>query len=220
MGHWQGDAIIFDLDGVLIDADAVYERHWKQWAERRGVAFDAVLAVHHGRPAVQTVELVAPHLDAVAEAARYNRHLLEDTDMSGVVAYPGALDLLTSLPKDRWAIATSATRDVAMSRLEFLGLPIPAAFVTADDVARGKPAPDPYLLAAERLGWEPSRCLVIEDAPAGITAAKAAGTSVLAVTTTNAFESLGDADAVITGLTTIAVEIAPTRLKARWPEIV
>lgn len=205
MGHWQGAAIIFDLDGVLIDADAVYERHWKRWAERHGVAFENVLAVHHGRPAFQTVEAVAPHLDAAAEADSYNRGLLADPDLSGVVAYPGAHDLVASLPEDRWAIATSATRDIATARLSYLELPEPGVFVTADDVARGKPEPDPYLLAATRLGFEPRRCVVIEDAPAGIAAARAAGAFVVAVTTTTSPDRLDAADGIIAALGDLAV---------------
>lgn len=217
MGHWQGDAIIFDLDGVLIDANSIYERHWQSWAERNAVPFEDILAVHHGRPAAQTVELVAPHLDPSREAAAYNQGLMEDTDFDGVLALPGVADLLGSLPVDRWAIATSAPRAVAVARLDYLGLPTPPVLVAADDVARGKPAPDPYLLAARSLGYDPQRCLVVEDAPAGIEAAAAARAYVLAVATTHRQRDLQAADAVVAQPADVTVRPNVDGLIVEWP---
>lgn len=219
MGHWQGDAIIFDLDGVLIDANSVYERHWQAWAERNAVPFEHILAVHHGRPAAGTVAIVAPHLNPQREAAEYNRSLLADTDQGGVLAYPGVAELLGSLPSDRWAIATSAPRQVALARLEYVGLPQPDVLVGADDVARGKPAPDPYLLAARRLGYPPAQCMVIEDAPAGIEAAVAAGAFVLAVATTHQQEDLGPAGAVVAQPADIAVRAEAHTMTVEWPTL-
>ena len=219
MGYWQGDAIIFDLDGVLIDANSVYERHWQTWAARHGVPFEDILAVHHGRPAAQTVEIVAPHLDPAREAAAYNQGLMEDTDLVGVVAFPGVAKLLGSLRVERWAIATSAPQPVALARLGYLGLPQPGVLVTADDVARGKPEPDPYLVAARGLGYPPQQCLVVEDAPAGIKAAAAAGAFVLAVTTTHPPEQLDGANGLAARLADIAVVADGGGLRVAWPDL-
>ena len=216
MGQWRGDAIIFDLDGVLIDANSVYERHWQVWAKRHQVPFEDILAVHHGRPAAGTVAMVAPHLDPQREAAEYNRSLLEDTDQSGVLAFPGVGGLLASLPADRWAIATSAPQPVAAARLGHLDLPQPAVLITADDVVRGKPDPDPYLLAARGLGHPPQRCLVVEDAPAGIEAAAAAGAFVLAVATTHEDHALQEADALVTHLSNLTVQPEASGLTVLW----
>jgi sugar-phosphatase len=219
MAEWSGQAIIFDLDGVLIDANSVYERHWQAWAERNRVPFADILAVHHGRPAAQTVEIVAPHLDPQREAAEYNRTLLTDTDLSGVLAFPGVAELLRSLPADRWAIATSAPQPVAMARLGHLALLHPNVLVTTDDVARGKPEPDPYLLAARGLGYPPQQCLVVEDAPAGIKAAAAAGAFVLAVTTTHTPEQLDGANGLASRLADIAVVADGGGLRVAWPDL-
>lgn len=217
MGQWQGDAIIFDLDGVLIDANSVYERHWKVWADQHQVPFAEILGVHHGRPAAGTVEIVAPHLDPQHEAAEYNRRLLEDTDQSGVLTFPGVVGLLASLPEDRWAIATSAPQPVAVARLGHLDLPQPEVLVTADDVVRGKPDPDPYLLAARGLGHPPQRCLVVEDAPAGIEAAAAAGAFVLAVATTHEVDALRGADAIVARLPDLTIRLETDGLTVMWP---
>jgi len=217
MGQWQGGAIIFDLDGVLIDANSVYERHWQVWAERNQVPFGDILAVHHGRPAAGTVAIVAPHLNPQREADEYNRSLLADTDQSGVLAYPGVVELLGSLPTDRWAIATSAPHQVAVARLGHLELPQPDVLVGADEVARGKPNPDPYLLAARGLGYVPQQCLVVEDAPAGIEAAAAAGAFVVAVATTHPGHALQEADAIVARLSDLNVRSDTDGLIVEWP---
>ena len=219
MGRWKGDAVIFDLDGVLIDANSVYVHHWQVWAERNQVPFEDILAVHHGRPAAGTVEIVAPHLNPHHEAAEYNRSLLADTDQSGVLEYPGVVELLGSLPADRWAIATSAPRRVAEARLGHLDLPQPDVLVGADDVAQGKPDPDPYLLAARGLGHVPQQCLVVEDAPAGIEAAAAAGAFVVAVTTTHQRHDLQQADAIIARLSDLTVRADTAGLIAVWSDL-
>lgn len=218
MGTWQGDAIIFDLDGVLIDADAVYERHWKRWAAEHNVALEDVLSVHHGRPAMRTIEVVAPEMDAAEAARRFNAGLAADRDLTGIVAFEGVAGLVGSLQANRWAIATSAPRGVAVVRLEYLGLPLPEVFVTIDDVASGKPAPDPYLLAAQRLGYEPERCLVIEDAPAGIEAAVTAGATVLGVATTHHAADLAGAHAIVDRLMDIEVVAQLEALHVEWTD--
>lgn len=199
--HCKG--IIFDLDGVLVDSDSVFDKYWRIWAAERGVAFEDIYAVHHGIPAINTVSIVAPHLDAAREAK-----ILEGMaagDMNGHLAYPGAHEILAGLPKGKWAIATSSPRELAIPRLTHLNLPVPQVLVTIDDVARGKPAPDPYLEAARQLGIPAADCLVIEDAPAGIQAAQMAGARVVAVSSTNPKERLLDAAAVVGSIKDIAI---------------
>ena len=208
------DAVIFDLDGVVIDSDKVAERHWRIWTARHGVPFDRVLAVHHGRPTIETMRLVAPHVDALAEA-----RLKEDAeaeDREGVALYEGAVDLLRSLPRDRWGVATSGTRRTVALRVAQLGFPEPPVLVTADDVPRGKPAPDPYLLAAERLAVPPARCVVIEDAPAGIQSARAAGARVIAIASTHPPAALARADVVVPRLTALRITLDRDTLTISW----
>lgn len=203
MIEFRSKGIIFDLDGVLVDSDAVFDKYWRIWAKEHGVAFEKIAAVHHGIPAINTVGIVAPHLNAAKEAK-----ILEGMaagDMDGHLAYAGAHVLLDGLPEGKWAIATSSPRELAMPRLLHLGLPIPRVLVTIDDVARGKPAPDPYIEAARQLAIPPQDCLVIEDAPAGIEAAQAAGARVIGVTSTNTFQSLRHAEAVVNSINDIAI---------------
>jgi sugar-phosphatase len=218
MTPWTGAAVIFDLDGVLIDADSIYERHWEQWADARGVDFDAVLAVHHGRPAIETIRAVAPHLDAAAEAAAFNAALAGDDDATGIRVHEGVATLLTALHPGHWAIATSAPRTTALGRLASLGLPLPTVLVTIDDVAAGKPAPDPYLAAAKGLAADITECLVVEDAPAGITSAKTAGAHVVAVTTTHDREQLGQADDIVGTIDSLRVRPAGNGVSVAWDE--
>jgi sugar-phosphatase len=188
-------AVISDLDGVLVDSTAPTVRSWRAWGERHGIDGAAVQAANHGRPGRA---VIAEHVSAAlvdAESEWLARAETEDTD--GVIAYPGAADVL-ALP--RVAIGTSCTAPLARARLVAAGLPVPAVFVTSDQVACGKPAPDTFLLAAERLGVDPAACLVFEDAPAGIAAARAAGMTVWAVTTTHGAADLGEAQRVAAGL--------------------
>ena len=196
-------AILFDLDGVLMDSGAAVERAWKRWAAGHGLDFAHVLAEAHGRRTEDTIRAVAPWLDVEAETRALEAGESDDTD--GVVALPGAASLLESLPPDRWAVATSGSRRLATTRLAHGGMPLPRVLVTAEDVERGKPDPQPYLAAAAALEVEPSRCLVVEDAPAGIAAGKAAGASVLAVTTTFAASALGAADYLAPSLAAVTL---------------
>jgi len=188
-------AVIFDIDGVLVDSTALVERTWRRWAAVHGLDFERVMQVAHGRPARDTVRLLAPHLDAEAEAARLAAEEAHEVD--GLVRIEGAVQLVSSLPKGRWAVVTSGTREIATTRLTFAGVTIPAVLITADDVERGKPDPQAYTLAAERLGVSPESCIVIEDAPAGIQGAQAAGMDVIAVVTTHPREALQDADVTV-----------------------
>jgi len=200
------DAVIFDLDGVLIDSMAVIERHWRRWAIQHNLDAAEIMRVAHGRRTVETIRLVAPHLNAEVEAVRFEADEAVDTD--GLVRIDGAARLVRSLPRGSWAVATSGTRDVAMTRLRYTGLPMPTVLVTADDVKRGKPDPEAYLLASERLGIVPEGCIVVEDAPAGVEAAHAGGMRVIAVATTHGQEKLESANTVVAYLSDI--EILPT----------
>jgi|TARA_R110002072_G_scaffold136308_3_gene278717 sugar-phosphatase len=186
------DAVIFDLDGVLVDSSAVITRSWQAWAAKNAIDEDLLFQFVHGRRAAATIELAAPHLDAQAEARKLV--IIESNDTEGLAVYPGVLDLLARIPRDRWSIYTSGTDSIATTRLKFAGIAAPAVFLTADRVANGKPAPDGYLMAAEQMGFAPENCLVIEDSPAGIRAAKAGGLSALAVGTTHDRAALAEAD--------------------------
>lgn len=197
-------AIIFDLDGVLVDSNPIVERHWKQWAERQGIPYEEIAAIHHGRPTVEIIREVAPHLDARKEAER--KESREATDTDGLTAFDGAEALVGGLSDDQWTIATSGRRRKATRRLAHVGLPLPETLVTADDIEHGKPAPDPYLLAAKNLGVAPEHCLVLEDAPAGVESARRAGAKVLAVASTNPPTALAKADVVVRRLNDVSIE--------------
>jgi sugar-phosphatase len=165
--------ILFDSDGVLVDSDAGVEQAWSQWARHYGLDPASVLSKVHGHPARQTVAELIPAEDRSAALALINRLELEVA--GSVRALPGAVDLLSALPGGTWAVVTSGTGALARARLEAAGLPPAAHLVTADDVVRGKPAPDPYQAGAHALGIVPRSCVVFEDAAVGITAARAAG---------------------------------------------
>lgn len=188
------DGVLFDLDGVLVDSTPSVERVWREWADLHGLDVAAILAVAHGRRTAETIALVAPHLDAEAEAKRLEEQEIEDT--SNVLPIRGAAALLESLPPRRWAVVTSGTRALAHARLRACDLPIPEAFVGAADVQAGKPDPECYLRGAKLLGARPDRCVVVEDAPSGIAAGRAAGAAVIAVTSTHPASELSGADAV------------------------
>lgn len=200
-------SILFDLDGVLIDSCAVTERHLQAWAQRHGVELAQLLALHHGRTTVETLRAVAPHLNAETEARELES--AEERDLEGLRAFPGASRLLAELERQPWAIVTSCKRTTASARLAQLGLPLPAVLITAEDVRQGKPAPEPYLLAAQRLGLPPSSCVVIEDAPAGITSARAAGARVIAVASSLPEAALAAADQLVRQLDELQIQQAP-----------
>ncbi|HME36355.1 MAG TPA: HAD family hydrolase [Candidatus Sulfotelmatobacter sp.] len=197
-------AILFDLDGVLVDSTRAVDREWREWARRKGVDADAVMAIAHGVRTIEVIRRVAPHLDAEAEANAIEKH--EAADQRGVTVMPGAADLLRSIPEGRWGVVTSGSRLLATNRLRFCGLPVPKVLVTADDVTHGKPHPEPYLKGAGSLRFDPADCLVIEDAPAGIQSARAGGMKVIGITSTYAADALEHADAVIGRLEQIRIE--------------
>jgi sugar-phosphatase len=178
-------AFLFDMDGTLINSIASANRVWRQWAASHGIEPELVLQMMHGVRAVETVRrLNIPGLDPEREADILTQ--AEIADVGGITAIKGAPAFLRSLPVDRWAIVTSAPRALAVLRLEAAGIQKPEVLVTADDVAKGKPAPDCFLLAARLLGVAARDCLVWEDTLAGISAAEAAGASVMVVSATHA----------------------------------
>ena len=195
-------AILFDLDGTLIDSSAVVERHWRRFASLHGLDLGPILAVCHGRRSVDTIREVAPHLDAEAAARELDDG--EALDVGGLVLVPGAAELLARLAPGSWAIVTSGHYELASKRLEALGLPVPPVMVCAENVEHGKPDPEGYARAAELLGVEPGACVVVEDAPAGVAAGKALGAPVIALATTHAPSQLAAADAVLTDLSGFA----------------
>lgn len=190
--------VLFDMDGVLVDSTGADERCWLRWAQHHGMEGSFSIHSTHGRRAVDTIRVLRPDLDPYVELRR-----LEDFDAEdpgGSSALPGATALLAALPAHSWAIVTSAPGRLAKTRLQFAGIGLPDHVVSADDVSRGKPDPEPYELGAGRLGLHPSECLVIEDSPAGIKAGKAAGCTTLAVLSSHGIDALVEADWVVPSL--------------------
>ena len=177
-------AFLFDMDGTVLNSIAAAERIWAAWAVRHGVDVETFLPTIHGVRAIDTItRLNLPGVDAEAQAAFITE--AEIADVEGIVEIPGAAAFLNSLPKDRWAMVTSAPRDLALRRMAAAGIPAPAVMITAEDVQAGKPDPAGYLLAAKRLGLEARDCLIFEDAAVGIQAAEAAGAPLMIITTTH-----------------------------------
>jgi mannitol-1-/sugar-/sorbitol-6-phosphatase len=186
-------ALLFDMDGVLIDSTPAVARVWSRWAIGHGFDPETIVRKAHGRPSIATIRDCLPHADHEAE----NREVEagELADMDGVVFLPGARELLSVLPPGRWTIVTSCTRPLAEARLRAAGLPIPRQLVTCDDVRDGKPNPEAYLKGAALLGVPAKDCVVVEDAPAGVRAGKAAGARVIACRTTTSEPELKAAGA-------------------------
>jgi sugar-phosphatase len=189
-------ALLFDMDGVLIDSTPAVARVWHRWAVEHDFDPETVVHMAHGRPSRTTIRELQPNADA-HDIDREDRIVerWEMEDLDGVVLLPGARQLLDILPPERWTIATSCTRPLAEVRLRAAGLPIPRTMITSSDVKIGKPDPEPYLKAAEKLGFAASDCIVVEDAPAGIRAGKAAGSRVIAFLTTMPRQDLENAGA-------------------------
>jgi sugar-phosphatase len=198
-------AILFDLDGVLVDSGECVERTWRKWAGDHHLDPERVVAAAHGRRAIETVRLVAPELRADDELVRLAAS--ESTTSEGVYEIAGARDLVRSLPDDAWGIVTSGIRDIAEFRLRLVGIPIPRVMVCGDEITHGKPDPEGYLKAAGRLGRASKDCVVIEDASAGIEAAHAAGMRVIAVAGTYPAELLTAAEAVVAKLADLSIHI-------------
>jgi mannitol-1-/sugar-/sorbitol-6-phosphatase len=207
MPSFPCSAILFDLDGVLIDSTRVVAAQYTRWALENGLDPNEVMQAAHGVRTVEVIQRVAPHLDAVAETKK-----IEDREAAaaGIVPIPGAVALLNSIPKGRWCVVTSGTRFLAVTRMRKFGIPVPDVLVTADDVKNGKPDPEPYRRGAELLKANPSDCIVVEDAPAGIRSAHAAGMKVISLPSTYPVSELHEADVIVPGLTAIKVTVNGT----------
>jgi sugar-phosphatase len=209
------EAVIFDMDGTLIDSTPAVVRAWTAWAGEHGLNADD-LGRHHGVPSASVVQALVTEDVYPAALARINE--LELEDVHDIVVLPGAAEALASLVGAKNAIATSCTVPLARARIAAAQLVAPSILVTADDVARGKPAPDPFLEAARRLEVDPTRCLVVEDAPKGLEAAHAAGCFTLAVVTTTPRDQL-DADAIVDDLSDVRFDSTPTGIRVRLAEL-
>ncbi|MFD9486200.1 HAD-IA family hydrolase [Streptomyces sp. NPDC059991] len=210
--HFSADAILFDSDETLVSSMRSVVRAWTGWAAAYGMTLEDVARVEvHGRPAAAIVAELLPAAQVAEAVARLEDAEVADAVGGGVVAVPGAPELLAALPPDRWAVVTSGTRRVAEARLAHVGIH-PAHLVTVDDITHHKPHPEPFLLAAERLGVAPARCVVVEDAPAGLTSGRAAGMKTVALTRTHQAHEL-DADATVADLTAISVRVTATGLE-------
>jgi len=201
MLHPRG--ILFDMDGVLVSSLGSVERSWERWALARGV--DPALAIRtaHGRRAIETVRMLRPDLNDVDELAWLEA--MEIADNVGLETLGGVERILEQLPEKYWTVVTSATEKLARSRMEQGGIRVPARIISADEVTRGKPDPEPYSKGAKLLGLEPSECLVIEDSASGAKAGRAAGCKVLATLYSHSLESLHEADWIVRSLDDVDV---------------
>jgi sugar-phosphatase len=199
--------ILFDMDGVLISSLGSVERSWTRWALMRGIDPGRALSIIHGRRCIESVAELRPDLDAEAENSIIEKMEIEDTE--GVRSLPGVVDLLAKLPAVTWTVVTSATRALALVRLEAAGIPVTGRLITADDVTKGKPDPAPYLAGAALLGFLPTECVVIEDAASGAQAGRAACCTVVATTFSHSIESLYAANYVVPDLNAIGVKVLP-----------
>ncbi len=197
--------ILFDLDGTLVDSTSSVKRSWFKWAVGHQLNADEIVKMAHGRTTVETVKIIAPDLNSKSEAQAIENS--QALDSEGVVVIPGAKELLADLPSNCWAIVTSGGRKIATERINYVGLPFPKVLVTSDDVTNGKPHPEGYLKAAKLLGAISSECLVVEDAPPGVEAAKAAGMRVISVTTNYMATQLSKAELIVANLTEIHIVV-------------
>ena len=197
-------AILFDLDGVLLDSTRVVSEQYTRWAREHNLDPAEIMKAAHGVRTVEVVRRVAPHLDAVAETKRIEER---EAAADNMTAIPGAVALVNSIPRGRWGVVTSGTRFLATTRMRKFGIRVPGVLVTAEDVRNGKPDPEPYRRAAELLKTNPSTCVVVEDAPAGIRSAHGAGMKVISLPTTYPVEELHEADVIVSGLADVRVNL-------------
>jgi mannitol-1-/sugar-/sorbitol-6-phosphatase len=205
MLSYSAHALVFDLDGVLVDSSVSVDRQWWAWVTANGLMERAANISYHGRRTIDTLRTFLDEDTAEREAAVIEA--AEQRDLDGVSEVPGAKALLQSLPPTAWAIATSGPRELAIARLKHVGLPVPSILITAEDVRDGKPAPDVYMRAVERLAISPGNAIAVEDAPAGIESAKAAGLHVIGLATTHDAAELTSADVVIARIEQIEVHV-------------
>ncbi|CCK31402.1 phosphatase [Streptomyces davaonensis JCM 4913] len=207
--HIHAEALLFDNDGTLVSSLASVDRCWTRWAGEYGITAEQFGRIElHGRPAVEIAADLLPAGIVPEAVARIETLEVEDVPNGGVELLPGTRAFLDALPADRWAVVTSATRRLAEARLDAVGI-LPKTLVCADDITRGKPDPEPYLLAARQLGVDPARCVVFEDAPAGLQAGRAAGMTTVALATTHQAHEL-DADLVVKDLSALSALVTAT----------
>jgi mannitol-1-/sugar-/sorbitol-6-phosphatase len=203
-------AVLFDLDGTLVDSYADAEDCWGEWAESVGLGDTFDLARFYGQKRSDIVRTLLPHLpEDKIEAHAENVRLAERTRIAKVVALPGVTQLLSTLPPHRWGIVTSNDTEVAQARLRSAGLPVPSVIVSADDVTHPKPHPEGFLLGAEKLGYDPSQAVAIDDSPIGIAAAKDAGMTAVAVRFRHSDSELQNAHAIADGVRSISIQEEP-----------
>lgn len=205
----QCKGFLFDLDGTLVDSLPVVERSWCKWGDRFGIPHDEILGFIHGKQAITSIRHFMPGRSEEDIQAEFRfLEQIEATDIDGIVALPGALSLLNTLNEAGipWAIVTSGSIPVAHARHRAADLPMPKVFVTAEQVKKGKPAPDAYLLGAELLGIPAQQCAVVEDAPAGLLSGLAAGCRTIAVNVPADAPRLDEADLVLTTLESLRIE--------------
>jgi sugar-phosphatase len=209
--------ILFDMDGVLLSSIGSVRRCWRRWAKMYGVPNAEEYEVPHGVRAIDIVKALRPDIDS-----REGLRAIEDMevlDVADLQVLPGVKTLLAGLPLERWAIVTSSTQRLLLARLGAAGLPVPERIISADDVERGKPDPEPYRRGAELLGLRPEDCVVVEDAPSGVGAGKAAGCRVLGVLGTHSAAELDEADWVVGSLEGLAVVVDEAGLELRFAPV-
>jgi mannitol-1-/sugar-/sorbitol-6-phosphatase len=204
-------AIIFDLDGTLVDSIECVEKTWNTWCKKYNISLDKFSPAMHGITSYQTIKTIAPDLDTDKVVVEFDEIELKQTE--GLKLIPKADKILNELPPEKWAIATSGSKKLATTRLSYIGLPIPKIMITADDITNSKPNPEPYLLAAKHLGIPADDCVVFEDSLAGIESGKAAGAKVIGLTALFKKDKLSKTDAVINDFSDIKIEIKDNKLK-------
>ena len=209
--------ILFDMDGILVSSLGSVERSWARWGAMRGVDGAKAILTAHGKRAIETIRLLRPDLNDEEELAVIEQIEIDDTE--GLQVLPGVPQLLGALPAGSWTVCTSATKRLARVRMEHAGLTPPEQFISADMVSHGKPHPEPYLRGAALLGFAPERCLVIEDAPAGCAAGKAAGCMVLATLFSHSAQQLAAADWRVDSLEQVRVTGAAGALEVSFKPV-
>jgi len=209
--------ILFDMDGVLVSSIGSVVRCWRRWAEIYEIPNAEIYEVPHGVRAIDIVKSLRPDIDPQEGLRVIEDMEMEDT--ADLVVLPGVKKLLESLPLERWAIVTSATRRLLLGRLAAAGLPVPERIISGDMVERGKPDPEPYRRGAELLGFHPEECIVVEDAPSGVGAGIAAGIRVLGVLGTHTAEELNAANWIVGSLEELSVMAKADGLELRFAPV-
>jgi sugar-phosphatase len=209
--------ILFDMDGVLVSSIGSVVRCWRRWAKMYEIPDADTYEVPHGMRAIDIVKSLRPDIDPEEGLRVIEDMEIEDT--ADLIVLPGVKKLLESLPPERWAIVTSATKRLMLGRLKVAGLPVPERIISGDMVERGKPDPEPYRRGAALLGFRADECIVVEDAPSGVGAGKAAGCRVLGVLGTHSDEELKKADWIVGSLEEMMVTVGPDGLELRFEPV-